>query len=234
MTAADHDETPPRWGMPDALICFLVGFLVANIAVAIVAVGGADVDSLAISIAGLVGLWIGLVAAMAWVSRTKGSGSFATDFGLRFERARDLVGIPVGIGTQLILIPLLYLPISRFIEDLADRLEEPTRELTDTAGDSGLIVLAVLVIVGAPIVEELFYRGLLLRAVERRFGTTPAIVISGLAFGVAHFEPIQFPALAAFGVILAFLAVRYGRLGPGIFAHAAFNAVTMAVLIATN
>jgi uncharacterized protein len=95
-------------------------------------------------------------------------------------------------------------------------------------------VLAVLVIVGAPIVEELYYRDLLLRAVERRSSSNVGIAVSATLFALAHFEPLQFPALLVFGVILGVLAVRYGRLGPSIFAHATFNAVTMAVLIATR
>ena len=237
---AENDEpasatAAPRWGMPDALICFVVGFLTANIAVVVVTIGGADIDSIAVTVAGLVGLWAGLLASMTWVTRAKGSGSFAVDFGLRFERSRDLFGVAFGLLTQLVIVPVLYLPLTRIVDDLSDRLEAPARDLTNQAGgDAGVVVLAVLVIVGAPIVEELFYRGLLLRSVQRRYGDRLAIGISALVFGAAHFELIQFPALAVFGVVLGIMAVRYGRLGPSIFAHAAFNAVTMAVLIATR
>jgi membrane protease YdiL (CAAX protease family) len=219
--------------MPDALICFVVGFLTANVAVVVATAFGADIDSIAVTVAGLVGLWAGLLISMTWVCRSKGSGSFAVDFGMRFERARDLIGIAYGLGTQIVIVPLLYLPLTWIVDDLADRLEAPARDLTNQAGgDTGVFVLAVLVIVGAPLVEELFYRGLLLRTVQARFGDRIAIGASALLFGLAHFQVIQFPALVLFGVVLGVLAVRYGRLGPGIFAHAAFNAVTMAVLIA--
>lgn len=76
---------------------------------------------------------------------------------------------------------------------------------------------------GAPLVEELFFRGLLLRALLGRTPVPVAVVISALLFGLAHFEAVQFAGLAAFGVILALLAWRTGRLMPGIGAHAAFN-----------
>ena len=232
---AETVEREPRWGMPDALICFVAGFLAANVAVLVVIVAGASEDSLAVTIAGLVGLWVGLVVSQQWVTRTKGSGSFVVDFGLRFERGRDLIGIVYGLLSQLAIVPIVYFPIAWFIDDLAERIEAPARTLTDQAGgDVGVAVLAALVIIGAPIFEELFYRGLLLRAVQRRYGTNIAIGASALVFGLAHFELIQFPALVVFGVVLGVLAVRYGRLGPSIFAHAAFNAVTMAVLIAAR
>ena len=40
-------------------------------------------------------------------------------------------------------------------------------------------------------------------------------------------ELLQLPALILFGVVLGVLAERTGRLGPGIVAHATFNAVTV-------
>jgi membrane protease YdiL (CAAX protease family) len=219
--------------MPDAAICFVAGFFAANLAVGVASAFGAGVDSLVITTAGLVGLWIGLLVSMRLVSRAKGTGSFATDFNLRVEPRRDIVGLPIGLAFQLVAVPLLYVPLTRFITDLSDRLEAPARDLTDQASrGAGLILLAVLVVVGAPIVEELFYRGMLLTAVRRRFGPAAAVGISSVVFAGAHFELLQFPALLALGLLLGYLAVRYDRVGPCIFAHAGFNAVTMAVLIA--
>jgi membrane protease YdiL (CAAX protease family) len=86
------------------------------------------------------------------------------------------------------------------------------------------------VAVVAPVVEELFFRGLVLRSLERRVGTAWAVVGSAVAFGLAHFELLQLPALVGVGVVCGVLAVRTGRLGPGIFVHAAFNAVAVATL----
>ena len=81
--------------------------------------------------------------------------------------------------------------------------------------------------IGAPVIEELFFRGLLFRSLRRRFGPWPAIVGSAVVFGLAHFELLQLPALIAFGLVLGFMAEKSGRLGPGIVAHAAFNAATV-------
>jgi uncharacterized protein len=226
--------TDVRWGMPDAALCFLAGFLGANVAVGLwQAFSGETGTTMGVTAAGLVGLWIGLVGGMVVVSRQKGSGSVATDFGLRFQRGRDLIGVPMGVVFQWPIIPLLYVPLLPFISDLGERLEEPAHELTEQAGrGAGVFVLAVLVVVGAPVVEELFYRGLLLHAVARRFGPRVAVVAQAALFAAAHFEPLQFPALFGLGLLLGVLTLRYDRLGPAIFAHAGFNAVTMAILIA--
>jgi membrane protease YdiL (CAAX protease family) len=76
-------------------------------------------------------------------------------------------------------------------------------------------------------VEELFFRGLVLRSLLGRTPVPVALVGSALLFALAHFEAAQFAGLAAFGVVLAVLAWRTGRLTPGIGAHAAFNTVAV-------
>jgi membrane protease YdiL (CAAX protease family) len=55
--------------------------------------------------------------------------------------------------------------------------------------------------------------------------------LTAVCFGLAHFEALQLIGLVGFGVVLGSLAWRTGRLGPGIVAHAAFNAVTFVALV---
>jgi hypothetical protein len=128
----------------------------------------------------------------------------------------------------LVLVPLIYLPLQQFVSK--HDLEEPVRRVTDSAHGGGYIALTIVVVVGAPIVEELFFRGLVLRSLQRRFGDTWAIIGSALVFGLAHFEWLQLPALVALGVILGIMAVNTKRLGLSIFTHAGFNLVTMIAL----
>jgi hypothetical protein len=136
--------------------------------------------------------------------------------------------LPVGVACQLLLVPLIYLPLQQFVS--THDLEEPVRRVTDSAHGGAFIALAIVVVVGAPVVEELFFRGLVLRSLQRRFGDTWAVVGSAVIFGVAHFEPLQLPALVALGLILGAMAVSTKRLGPSIFVHAGFNLVTMIAL----
>jgi membrane protease YdiL (CAAX protease family) len=90
-----------------------------------------------------------------------------------------------------------------------------------------------IVIAGfAPIVEELTFRGLGF-AVLRRLGEWPAILLVGLAFGLAHGLVEGLPILAVFGAGLAFLRSRTGSVYPGILAHSAFNAVALTVAVST-
>ena len=91
-------------------------------------------------------------------------------------------------------------------------------------------VLAVGAGVIAPVVEELLFRGMLLRALMRRMPAIPAIAVSGFTFGFVHWvlDPhfgtfIAVPALTAVGVVSGLFAVRSGDLSKSIFLHAGFN-----------
>ncbi|MHB1853573.1 MAG: CPBP family intramembrane glutamic endopeptidase, partial [Acidimicrobiales bacterium] len=115
-----------------------------------------------------------------------------------------------------------------------NNLGQPAQTITGLAHGWGDVVLVLVVVVGAPVVEELFFRGLLLRSLQARIGSVGAVIVSGLLFGLAHFEPLQLPVLALFGVVLGVLALRTGRLGPGICAHAAFNSLAVYTLLSSR
>ena len=79
--------------------------------------------------------------------------------------------------------------------------------------------------------EEIFYRGLTLKAFEKKMGGRLALVVSSLLFAVAHLQLIQFPALFLFGVLSASLAIMYHRLGSTVWAHASCNASPVIALL---
>jgi len=222
----------------EAAIGFLAGLVLAAITTS-VSESATGYHSgplpVAVTTADVVGLWVGLAGAAVWASRRRGTGSLATDFGLRIGGWQDLVGgAAVGAACQYLLIPALYWPFEQFDHSLRHQLSQPAHNEAGTAHSIGAVVLLVVVLaIGAPIVEELFFRGLLLRGLlGSGFGAGAvrpalAIVVSGVLFGLAHFEAVQFGGLAVFGVVLGVLAWRTGRLVPGMAAHATFNAVAL-------
>jgi membrane protease YdiL (CAAX protease family) len=175
----------------------------------------------------LIPLWVSLLASTIIISDRWGTGRLRDDYGFRFRRF-DLLGIPIGIATQRVLIPALYwvLHIS------AEEVNQPARRLTDRAGSSvEVVVLVLMVVVGAPIIEELFFRGLLMRSIQARWNDGLALVVSSVFFAFVHFQPVQFAGLVLFGLILGTCAQRTGRLGMGILAHAAFNGTAVLMLL---
>jgi membrane protease YdiL (CAAX protease family) len=183
----------------------------------------------AVTAANLAGLWIGLVGAAVWWSRNRGTGRLATDFGYRLGAWWDIpLGVVVGLGCQYVLIPLLYRPFEVADRKLAHQLSQPTEKTVGAAHTSAAVTVVLLFIaVGAPLVEELYFRGLLLRSLAAWVNPLVGVLVSGVLFGLAHFEKLQFAGLALFGVILGYMAWRLKRLGPGIAAHISFNAVAV-------
>lgn len=190
--------------------------------------GGVDALGDAVAIAILQGFfYVGMVLGPLVAAR-KGRGLVA-EFALRFRWWDVPLGFVAGPVVQLGVV-LLYLPFSGLLD--REELGEPARQLARTADDTvGVIALAVVVVLCAPLVEELFFRGLLLGALRKRgLSDWPAVLVSSAVFGVAHFQPLQLPALFAFGVVSAWLVLRTGRLGPSIFMHMSFNGITMLAL----
>ncbi len=184
----------------------------------------------------LFGLWGGFLGAAVLASRLRGTKHLAADLGLRF-RWIDLLGIPIGFGSQY-LIALLYLPVESHIHDFHQRFSAPAQRLTGSAHGVSWFVIGVATVVGAPFFEELFFRGVILRALARLFGRwgrwvgpALAIVVTGLLFGAVHAEALQFAGLALFGVVLGLVSYRTGRLGMNIVAHGAFNLLALTAVV---
>lgn len=232
-------EEPPRTILPactvlDWVAVFFVSFVTSAIGFVIGgAIGGQG--TLSETCGGLIGLWVAIVPGALLLSRWRGTGSLATDYGLRVDLRRDWVGVPAGIASQLLLLPVIYGLLQLLMDrDLTDDLQAPAKELTDQAdGGPAFVLLAVLLIVGAPIVEEIFYRGMLFVALRPRFSPPVTVVVCGVVFGAAHLQLLLLPGLAAFGIVLGWLRARSDRLGAGILAHATFNAITVAALAST-
>ena len=227
-----------RWGLPDAAIGWLVGLVGGAIAGTIVlAVSGADdFDSLSlgwVAVAQL-GLWLGLLGAPYAAARFKGNG-MRRDFGLTATWSDAVVGGLAGVVGQFAIFWLVYLPMSLLTDVTPDEFSEPAQNMADKAGGAvGPILLVLIVGIGAPIVEEIFYRGLLQRSLVRRVGVPWGIALTSVLFGAAHFQWLQFPALALAGALFGVLAHRAGRLGPAIAAHIVFNMTAVVTLLATT
>jgi membrane protease YdiL (CAAX protease family) len=207
------------------LMAWVAGYLIAG---AVLSAAGYDSTTNApiwVTMASAFALWVPMVAALWVVSDRYGRRSFRTDFGLRFELV-DVAGIAIGALSQLVLVRLIYWPLEHAWPSTFNktRVERNARDLYDQAHGGWWLGLILIVVVGAPFVEELVYRGMLQRAAARRLNDVVAVVAVAAFFALIHFRWVEYPGLFAFGLVLGVCAWRTGRLGMGIFAHMAFNA----------
>ena len=186
---------------------------------------------------GLASSWPVLFAAVVFVAQRR-SVAWRDLVGARSARVVDLGALVLGGALQA------AVGVAYFLAGVdEDRVSGPARGLTERAGSIGVgfFVLAAFVVVGAPIVEELFYRGAVFNAIRRAFGVTDpprrfdritimAIGISSIWFGAIHGQLLQFPALVAVGVVCAVARVRTGRIATAICLHAGFNLTSIVAL----
>ena len=189
----------------------------------------------------LVGLWVGFFLGPLVASKVRGTGRFLRDLGVRF-RLVDLAGIPIGLGAQ-VLLDALYAPFLPYLKHFT----APTHKLVGAAHGWGFLAIAILTVCAAPFFEEILFRGLAFKALARIFAPSPpsatvrralaivaAVVVDGVLFGLAHWELYQFAGLAAFGMLLAAISYKTGRLGMNMVTHASFNLLAVLAVFATS
>ena len=139
-----------------------------------------------------------------------------------------LTALKIGVGIAVGMIVLTY---------LLDPVLHPGREQGVTPNTwqpdhaAAYVGNALVIAVVAPIIEELTFRGLGYSLLAR-YGRWPAIILVGVAFGLAHGLVQAFPLLAAFGTGLAYLRSRVESVYPCMVVHGAFNAVALTVAVA--
>ena len=228
-----------RWGMGDAIVGWLIAYstavIVGGLITAAAGYGGGEVEQadLPIYIIALTTplLWVGFIGMPIWAAQTKGNG-WIRDFRVRFELIDVPVGIVAGLVTQFVVVPVVAWPILRIFHKTAGDLGSAAHDLADKAGRPWEIVLLFLTVaIGAPVAEELFFRGLVMGSLTNTYGTVIGVIGSAVIFGATHFEPLLFVPLAFTGAVFALLVVRFERLGPAIVAHITFNAATLVSLV---
>lgn len=223
-----------------AVVGWLVSLVGGAVAFAVVlaasGLGADDYDDLSlgwIAVAQM-GLWLGLLGTPWILARATGTG-MRREFGLQARWSDLPIGGGLGMLGQFLIIPLVYLPMQWLTDVTQEEFAEPARDMADRASDPvGVVLLVLIVGIGAPIVEEIFYRGLLQGSLVRLVGAGWGIAIASLAFGLVHFQLLQLPALALAGALFGILAHRYGRLGPAIAAHMVFNMTAVITLLVTS
>ncbi|MFM8416122.1 MAG: lysostaphin resistance A-like protein, partial [Actinomycetota bacterium] len=147
----------------------------------------------------------------------------------------DLWGVPIGVLSQVLLVGLVTWPFREWFPDTFDpaKVEDRARSLYDSAQGPWLIVLGFIVVLGAPFVEELVYRGFIQTGLQSRINDIAALLATAMLFAGIHGRVAELPGLFTFALILGVTLQMTRRLGMPILAHLAFNATGLAFLALT-
>ena len=212
----------PRWGLWDVLIAFIgiiaLGYLVT---VAFPAVISDDPPAWQLMIAATLP-WLAMAGWPILATARRGNGA-RVDLGLRLTWA-DLGFGAIGGVTAWILLGVVALATLALTGDFTSAAGEVAADLVRDGNRLWLIAFALAIALGAPIVEEIFFRGLFYSALRKR-GLHDAwvILITAVTFAALHFEPVRLPILLAMGLVTGVLRWRTRALGAPIVAHVMVN-----------
>ncbi len=135
-------------------------------------------------------------------------------------------GVGALAGVALIVIGSIALALIRAAASVVLGHEPPQpQQVVSCVTGSGLLFLAPVVILAAPLGEETFFRGFLYKALRRRFSVPLAAVFSSAVFAAVHVDPLLIASLFVVGLGLAFVYERRQSLVASVAAHATFNLV---------
>lgn len=180
----------------------------------------------------------GIFATCVAVSRRFGTGSLVEDFGWRMRPTDVFRGLLVAFFALIASV----VANSPWAKD--DRITHTDRALRNAYAHLpvvALIEVGVALAVLAPLIEELAFRGALLRSLSARMTVGWAVVVQAALFGIYHYTPglgrANEPGVvvrAAAGLVLGFAAYRWRRLGPGTWAHCAVNTLVAVLFIVSH
>jgi hypothetical protein len=181
-----------------------------------------------------IGLWLPLLGTCWLISRRRGEGSFVADYGLGWRPLDVGLGVAGSLAARstetIVLLPIVLLHPHFRVPEVSEFQPYAT-------GAFHWVVLALVTCVGAPIVEELFFRGLIQTRLVGRYGPVIGIGVTSVLFGAAHLigwtgsiSLVNALAIAGAGVALGTMRHLTGRLGTSMMTHCFFNAQALLIL----
>ena len=174
------------------------------------------------ALSGLV-LYAVLLGLVVWIAR----GLSPRELGLGRPRSwLRALGLALAVLFAILIAEAVLEP---FLHATREQGLEPPHWEPDRATPFALN--ALVVVLAAPLVEELTFRGLGF-ALLARYSAAVAVVVTAVAFAAAHGLVAGFPELFVFGVGIAFLRYRTRSVYPGMLLHACYNGAALAVAFA--
>lgn len=213
---------PSNWGPSGALlgaVSAIVAGLVLGLPALFFTEGEGDLTTFG-NIVAQIGLVLGLILVPLALASSRGSRSLGESLrrlGVRAFQPSAFKWMAAAVGAYL-LFAILYsaLVLEPEQEDIAD-------------GFGPIPVQVLLIVIAAPLSEELCFRGMLFGGLRERLATVPAALVAGTVFGLLHaFTGISaVPPLIALGFIFCLLYEKTGSIVPGILLHMLNNSVAL-------
>jgi len=208
-----------------AIVLMVIGLLLASVTTVIILISFPESNEMTIAQIGLlIGELFLPIPIYLWARRNK------TDLKQLFRlnpvsKVSLLAVVPLSLG-----LTILTDEMDRIAQMVLPALSEFTKiqEMMTISGPfSAFIIIGVVVLI-APLVEELIFRGFLQRVLEYRFrDITKAVLYSAFAFAFIHFNPWWVVQIYIIGVFLGYVAWRTNSIWTSFVIHAINNGIAV-------
>ena len=123
--------------------------------------------------------------------------------------------------------------LNAYLLPIPEDIQNSMREALGTSTTLSAVLTWVSLVLVAPIMEEVFFRGLLQWLWTRRIHNArsfAALIVPAAVFALFHLNPWQFPSLLLLGLWLSWLRAWSGSLLPGVVFHMAINLLALLLL----
>lgn len=140
---------------------------------------------------------------------------------LKPQRIGGIIGCGFAVQVTLSLALTIILPL------FPKAMDSYMSVMEGLENESVFMILCVCLL--APICEELIFRGLTMRTMEKAFPWQAALIIQAVLFGVYHMNLVQGIYAMLLGLLFGYIAHRYGSIVPGILLHMAVNSFSYVI-----
>ena len=127
------------------------------------------------------------------------------------------------IGVSALVGFLLHFVVVAFLYSLPESIIEGYADASSALGDTRFSFALLGTVIGAPIVEEIFFRGLIFDRLKKGMPVVAAMLLSSLAFGAPHLQPVWILYAAFLGMVFSYIFQKTGSIRATIATHLAFN-----------
>ena len=159
--------------------------------------------------------------------------SFWIIFSIWKDKSEDYsfnLKIPKGVVIPVILLGVISIQLSLTIpiSSLIPMSDEFAELFKQSIGNPSNIFAFTTIVILAPVLEELIFRGVILRGLLKHYSPVTAIIVSSILFGAVHLNPWQFISASILGMFIGWVYYRTQSISLAIIIHG-FNNLTATV-----
>ncbi len=243
-TGSDGVRPRSTWEWWEAILVFFLGLilggLIATPILLVFTTGNAPTRAATVA-ANVIGELVPGALLVLWLRRYHKEWKGAIGFPTREKAPGEIAR---GIGFGLVLYVVIAFGVGAILtvifEQASGKNAHTPQQLPSLSGIS-IFWAALLALVVAPIVEELFFRGCVFRSLRDRHSFPLAAIVSAFCFGLVHYVPgpwqdtvLLMTIMVFTGLGLAWFYDRRGNIVASMAAHATFNLIGLILILSTR